>query len=51
MLAGVAAATGGLVYAPSLAASGYYNVYVSFVQGPDRAPDAHRVVRGGHLRR
>lgn len=36
--------TGGLVYAPAIPSSGYYQVYVSYVQGPDRAPDAHWVV-------
>lgn len=39
-----AAQTGGLVYAPEVPASGHYQVYVSWVQGPDRAPDAHWVV-------
>ncbi|NUO49647.1 MAG: N-acetylmuramoyl-L-alanine amidase [Polyangiaceae bacterium] len=37
-------ATGRLLYAPEIPASGYYNVYVSYVQGPDRASDAHYVV-------
>ncbi len=37
--------TGGLVYAPTLPSTGFYNVYVSFVQGPDRVADAHWVVR------
>lgn len=36
--------TGGLVYALEVPVSGYYQVYVSYVQGPDRAPDAHWVV-------
>lgn len=36
--------TGGLVYAPEIPSSGYYQVYISYVQGPDRAPDAHWVV-------
>lgn len=39
-----AAETGALVYAPAIPSSGYYQVYVSYVQGPDRAPDAHWVV-------
>ena len=39
-----AAQTGALVYAPAIPSSGYYQVYVSYVQGPDRAPDAHWVV-------
>lgn len=37
--------TGGLVYAPEIPSTGYWNVYASYVQGPDRAPDAHWVVR------
>jgi hypothetical protein len=36
---------GRLVYAPAMPTSGEYNVYISYVQGPDRAPDAHYVVR------
>lgn len=36
--------TGALVYAPEIPSTGYYQVYVSYVQGPDRAPDAHWVV-------
>jgi len=39
-----AAATGALVYAPELPASGHYQVYVSYVQGQDRVADAHWVV-------
>jgi MYXO-CTERM domain-containing protein len=39
-----AAPTGSLVYAPEIPATGHYQVYVSWVQGPDRAPDAHWVV-------
>jgi len=46
--------TGRVVYATEVAASGYYNVYVSYVQGADRVSDAHVIVRhaGGtsHLR-
>ncbi len=37
--------SGGLVYDADLPADGFYNVYVSFVQGPDRVSDAHWVVR------
>lgn len=40
-----ASETGGLVYAPAVPVTGYYNVYASWVQGPDRAADAHWVVR------
>lgn len=43
-LVSAAAATGSLVYAPTIPVTGYYQVYVSYVQGPDRAPDAHWVV-------
>jgi N-acetylmuramoyl-L-alanine amidase len=47
-------ATGGLVYDADLPADGFYNVYASYVQGPDRVSDAHFVVRhsGGetHMR-
>jgi N-acetylmuramoyl-L-alanine amidase len=46
--------TGRVVYAAAAPASGYYNVYISYVQGVDRVSDAHVVVRhaGGesHLR-
>lgn len=38
---------GGLVYAPEIPQDGYYNVYVSFAAGEDRASDAHYVVRHG----
>ncbi|MEM9456574.1 MAG: N-acetylmuramoyl-L-alanine amidase [Myxococcota bacterium] len=44
-LVAAAAESGGLVYAANVPADGYYNVYISFTQGPDRAPDAHWVVR------
>jgi hypothetical protein len=37
--------SGGLVFTPALPTDGHYNVYVSFVQGPDRVADAHFVVR------
>lgn len=37
--------TGRAVYAAQVPASGYYNVYISYVQGPDRVPDAHVIVR------
>lgn len=40
-----AASTGALVYDADVARDGHYNVYISFVQGADRAPDAHWVVR------
>jgi N-acetylmuramoyl-L-alanine amidase len=43
-LVSAAAPTGALVYAPEVPATGYYQVYVSYVQGPDRAPDARWVV-------
>jgi MYXO-CTERM domain-containing protein len=43
-LVSAAASTGSLVYAPEIPATGYYQVYVSYVQGQDRAPDAHWVV-------
>jgi hypothetical protein len=44
-LVAAASESGGLVYAPQIPESGYWNVYASWVQGPDRAPDAHWVVR------
>ena len=37
--------TGRVVYAAAVPASGYYNVYISYVQGADRVSDAHVVVR------
>lgn len=43
-LVAAATPTGSLVYAPAIPATGYYQVYVSYVQGPDRAPDARWVV-------
>jgi len=46
--------TGRVVFPADVPESGFYNVYVSYVQGADRAPDAHVIVRhaGGasHLR-
>jgi MYXO-CTERM domain-containing protein len=39
-----AAPSGALVYAPQIPVTGHYQVYVSYVQGQDRAPDAHWVV-------
>ncbi len=46
--------TGRVVFPTDVPESGFYNVYVSYVQGADRAPDAHVIVRhaGGtsHLR-
>ena len=45
LLAASDSESGGLVYAPEIPASGMYNVYISFVQGSDRVPDAHYVVR------
>ncbi|HLU68471.1 MAG TPA: N-acetylmuramoyl-L-alanine amidase [Kofleriaceae bacterium] len=46
--------TGRAVFPFAVPESGTYNVYVSWVQGPDRAPDAHVIVRHGggtsHLR-
>jgi len=48
------AETGRAVFSASVPASGYYNVYIAYVQGPDRVADAHVIVRhaGGesHLR-
>lgn len=40
-----AADTGRLVYPAPVPRSDHYNVYISFAQGPDRAPDAHYIVR------
>jgi MYXO-CTERM domain-containing protein len=37
--------TGRAVFPVQLAESGEYNVYVAYAQGPDRAPDAHVIVR------
>lgn len=45
LLETAAAERGRAVYAAAIPASAYYNVYVSYAQGPDRAPDAHYVVR------
>lgn len=49
-----ASETGRAVFPVQLAETGDYNVYVAYAQGPDRAPDAHVIVRhsGGesHLR-
>jgi N-acetylmuramoyl-L-alanine amidase len=49
-----AAETGRAVFAAAIPETGFYNVYLAYVQGPDRAPDAHVIVRhsGGesHLR-
>lgn len=46
--------TGRAIYPVAVAETGTYNVYVSYVQGADRAPDAHYIVRHGggasHLR-
>ena len=46
--------TGRAVFPIAVAETGTYNVYVSYVQGADRAPDAHYVVQHGggasHLR-
>ncbi len=48
------AETGRVVFPTDVPESGFYNVYLSYVQGADRAPDAHVIVRhaGGdsHLR-
>jgi hypothetical protein len=53
-LVATATESGRAVYAAAVPESGYYNVYLSYVQGPDRAPDAHVIVKhaGGeaHLR-
>jgi MYXO-CTERM domain-containing protein len=49
-----ASETGRAVFPAAIPETGYYNVYVAYVQGPDRAVDAHVIVRhaGGesHLR-
>jgi hypothetical protein len=45
LLTTAAAETGRLVYPIAVPASGDYDVYISYVQGPDRAPDAHWSVR------
>jgi MYXO-CTERM domain-containing protein len=37
--------TGRAVFAASIPESGYYNVYVAYVQGADRVADAHVIVR------
>jgi N-acetylmuramoyl-L-alanine amidase len=38
-------ARGRAVFAPAIPASAYYDVYVSYAAGADRAPDAHVIVR------
>ncbi len=49
-----ASESGRAVFPFSVPESGHYNVYVAYVQGADRAPDAHVIVRHGggesHLR-
>ena len=40
-----ASETGRVVFPVQLAESGDYNVYVAYAQGPDRASDAHVIVR------
>jgi len=37
--------TGRVVYPTAIPQSGYYNVYFAYVQGPDRATDAHVIIR------
>jgi MYXO-CTERM domain-containing protein len=37
--------TGRAVFSASISEAGYYNVYVSYVQGMNRVPDAHFIVR------
>jgi len=37
--------TGRAVFPVEIPETGYYNVYVAHVQGPDRAPDAHVIVQ------
>jgi MYXO-CTERM domain-containing protein len=37
--------TGRVVFPATIAERGFYNVYVAYVQGPDRAADAHFIVR------
>jgi MYXO-CTERM domain-containing protein len=44
-LEAAASETGRAVLAANIPEDGYYNVYVSYVQGPDRVPDAHFIVR------
>ncbi|MEJ7730750.1 MAG: N-acetylmuramoyl-L-alanine amidase [Polyangiaceae bacterium] len=44
LFAAGASSTGRLVYAPSIPEAGFYDVFVSYLQGPDRAPDARYVV-------
>ena len=44
-LTAAASETGRAVYAVSVPESGAYNVYVSYVEGADRVPDAHYIVR------
>ena len=44
-LEAAASETGRAVLTAEITTSGYYNVYVSYVQGPDRVADAHVIVR------
>ncbi|MDQ3369618.1 MAG: N-acetylmuramoyl-L-alanine amidase, partial [Myxococcota bacterium] len=37
--------TGRVVFPATITESGYYNVYLAYVQGADRVPDAHVIVR------
>src|SRR5690606_16379567 len=40
-----ASETGRAVLAATIEQAGYYNVYIAYVQGPDRVADAHFIVR------
>ena len=54
LMTATASETGRAVFPTAIPESGYYNVYVAYVQGADRVADAHVIVRhaGGesHLR-
>jgi MYXO-CTERM domain-containing protein len=41
----VGSENGRAVFPAAITEAGYYNVYVSYVQGPNRVPDAHFIVR------
>ncbi|MDQ3338318.1 MAG: N-acetylmuramoyl-L-alanine amidase [Myxococcota bacterium] len=45
LMTATAAETGRAVFAATIPEAGHYNVYVSYVQGPDRVADAHFIVR------
>ncbi|HEU5055214.1 MAG TPA: N-acetylmuramoyl-L-alanine amidase [Kofleriaceae bacterium] len=54
VMTAAASESGRAVFPFSVPESGHYNVYIAYVQGSDRVPDAHVVVRHGggesHLR-